>query len=116
MRRQQVGRIVARVVECLDPGLERLALLVFGHKRQPAPDAKKVSTPERGRETTFSLTYFAPYSTSRPSRGLTARGCRLGGLVKAQMRSSEKRPNIVSVLTGNPGYGELGSVPAQGHE
>src|ERR1039457_369963 len=36
MRRQQVGRIVARVVECLDPGLERLALLVFGHKRQLA--------------------------------------------------------------------------------
>src|ERR1019366_6672934 len=34
MRRQQVGSIVARVVECLDPGLERLALLVFGYKRQ----------------------------------------------------------------------------------
>src|ERR1017187_2161330 len=50
-------------------------------------------------------------STSRPSRGLTARGCRPRGLVKAQMQSSEKRPNIVSVLTCTPGYGELGSLP-----
>jgi len=33
-RRQQVGRVAARVVECLDPRREGLTLLVLGDKRQ----------------------------------------------------------------------------------
>ena len=33
-RRQQIGRITARVVECFDLRFEGLTLLVLGHKRQ----------------------------------------------------------------------------------
>ncbi len=33
-RRQQVGRVAARVVECLDPRFEGLTLLVLGHESQ----------------------------------------------------------------------------------